>query len=343
VTDDAGSTDRWSSRVPVHSLVDNRVSTRLIRAAGRRLGYEWCPPRTQSSLLEKVLRASKADTVLCNWGTYAVRFKSVLEASPQRLFIQVHGWDTHEQLCPPGYRDKLVSMAQRAIIICNSNTVRGRLLRWGILPERIVTKYPGVEVPPSPANRNGAQEVTILHLGRLVDCKSPDRTIQAFELACNRGLRGKLIIAGDGPLRVTCELLKARSKWQNRIKLTGAVTAEEGASLFASSDIFTLHSIRGELTGQEEAFGVAVVEAMAAALPVVSCRIAGIVETVIDQQTGVLVAPGDVEAQAETFLQFERDPVLRRRMGQAGWSRVKELFSWEREKAELLRILALQN
>jgi glycosyltransferase involved in cell wall biosynthesis len=209
----------------------------------------------------------------------------------------------------------------------------------GIPADRLVVKYCGVEVPDAPMQRPSGSEITILHLGRLIDCKSPDRTIQAFELASDRGLQGKLIIAGDGPLRVTCELLRARSKWKDRIEILGAVSGEQGASLLRSADILTLHSIRGELTGQIEAFGVALVEAMAATLPVASCRIGGIPEVVVDGETGILVEPGDVEAQAEALLQLANNPSLRYEMGKAGWRRAKELFTVEAEQEALLAVL----
>ncbi len=173
-----------------------------------------------------------------------------------------------------------------------------------------------------------------------MDCKSPDRTIQAFELACEQGLRGRLIIAGDGHLRVTCELLRVRSKWRDRIELLGAVSKEEGDRLRAEADIFTHHAIQGEISGQFESFGLAIVEAMAESLPVVTCPVGGIKETVVGGQTGILIEPGDVEAQAAALLKLARDPELRYQLGKAGWQRAKDNFSLELEKKNLLSILS---
>src|SRR5690606_33177261 len=115
-----------------------------------------------------------------------------------------------------------------------------------------------------------APEVQILYLGRLVDCKGPDLTIQAFSLACEQGLRGKLTIAGDGPLLAECEQLRAVSPFAHCIQLLGSVDEPTAERLRTEADIFTAHNRKGPYTNQEEAFGVSFVEAMAAALPIVS-------------------------------------------------------------------------
>jgi colanic acid/amylovoran biosynthesis glycosyltransferase len=327
----------WNG-VPLYSLTDQSQARRIYWDIRRRLGVPAHPP-TQADQLRKLIRSSRVDTILCQYGTFAVKLLPALIETSARVFIHVHGYDTTPSMCPPDYPSDLLRLSERATIICNSRETRGRLLSMGIPADRLVVKYCGVEVPDAPMQRPSGSEITILHLGRLIDCKSPDRTIQAFELASDRGLQGKLIIAGDGPLRVTCELLRARSKWKDRIEILGAVSGEQGASLLRSADILTLHSIRGELTGQIEAFGVALVEAMAATLPVASCRIGGIPEVVVDGETGILVEPGDVEAQAEALLQLANNPSLRYEMGKAGWRRAKELFTVEAEQEALLAVL----
>jgi glycosyltransferase involved in cell wall biosynthesis len=71
----------------------------------------------------------------------------------------------------------------------------------------------------------------------------------------------------------------------------------------------------------------AVLEAMAAGLPVVATRVGGVPEVVVEGQTGILVPPRDPNALADALLTLLRDPNLRRRMGQAGRQRVQEYFS----------------
>ncbi|MCH8923254.1 MAG: glycosyltransferase, partial [Planctomycetes bacterium] len=73
-------------------------------------------------------------------------------------------------------------------------------------------------------------------------------------------------------------------------------TQVTGERLRAEADIFTAHNCTGPITRQEEAFGVSIVEAMAAGLPVVSGRSGSLPEIVEDRVDGILVEPGDREA-----------------------------------------------
>lgn len=294
--------------------------------------------QTQLELLEAILLNTQADTILCQYGTLAELFLPVLQHAPQRLVIHFHGKDAHESMLPAGYRTRLEALVKRATVIC-SPYIYTIISEWQIPHEQIVVKTYGVEVPDSPVYRRGSTEVHILHLGRLIDCKSPDRTLLAFEAAKAYGMKGKLTIVGEGPLRATCEMLRTRSQWRADIEILGHVPQDVVDSLLVDADIFTQHSIKGEVTGQVEAFGVSIVEAMAASLPVVSCALGGIKHIVVNEQTGILVEPGDVGAHAKALIRLSRDPDLRNRMGMAGWHRAKQFYSYEAEQAQLLKIL----
>lgn len=334
----------WSGSVPVSTLLYDDSAARGIpfklarlaaRAAHRELHELYASRR-----LAQVIRQQRPDAILVSYGTVAAPLRSVLLNTNRRVVIHVHGFDTEAHFFPPAYGEQMRDLSRKALILCNSQHTRAKLLDWGISPERLLVKYTGIEVPPEPPPHRDGDEITILHLGRLIDCKAPDRTIHAFELACERGLNGRLIMAGDGNMMTTCQALANASRWRDRIELPGEVSAEQGAALRANADVFTLHSMRGEKSGQVEALGVAVLEAMAAALPVVSCRMGGILESVVDGETGILGEPDDVEAQAAAFLTLAHDPALRRQMGAAGWARARDVFSYEREKAVLLAVLS---
>ena len=206
-----------------------------------------------------------------------------------------------------------------------------------------MVKYYGIPAPatpPPPCARR--QAVEILYLGRLCDCKGPDLTIQAFEIACQRGLRGKLTIAGDGELMMTCQLLWRRSPYRDRIRLLGAVNAQRGQQLRDEADIFTAHNCIGRLSGEDEALGPSILEAMADGLPVVTGRQGGVCETVVDSETGMLFLPEDVEAHADALMCLAGDPKLRSRLGRAGWERVRAEFSVAKEQAALRKLLGVE-
>jgi glycosyltransferase involved in cell wall biosynthesis len=77
----------------------------------------------------------------------------------------------------------------------------------------------------------------------------------------------------------------------------------------------------------EESFGITLTEAMAMRLPVVASGNAGVLDIVVDNETGILVPPKDYQALADGFMKLARDPSVRRKFGEAGRRRVEEIFS----------------
>jgi len=89
-----------------------------------------------------------------------------------------------------------------------------------------------------------------------------------------------------------------------------------------------------------ESFGLALVEAMACGIPVVSTNRGGPAEIVLDGQTGYLTPPGRDDLIADRALRLLADEQLRRRMGEAGRSRVCQSFSLERYASDFERLVA---
>jgi len=343
---------RWNGRIPALAIGDD--SPRLWRRMARRANLPIAakPRRTGIRFVRKAVRSHKVSRILVHYLKFALEFEEVWSCTAKPLFVHCHGYDVtwdirpHDRLGPPvhapGYVDSVRRLARKAVLIANSNATARRLFDIGIPSHRVVVKYLGVPVPSRPPKRPTRTEgLNILYLGRLVDFKGPDLVIRAFELACQRGLHGHLTIAGDGPLRMMCEMLRLRSRFSDRIRLLGAVDKETGEKLRAEADIFAAHNCLGPFSHQEEAFGVGVAEAMAYGIPVVSGRSGSLPELITDREEGRLVEPGDIEAQAEAFLELASDPILRRRLGEAAWRKARERFSCEQERAQLRRILGL--
>ena len=174
-----------------------------------------------------------------------------------------------------------------------------------------------------------------------MDFKGPDIVIRAFEKACSMGFDGELIMAGDGPLRVTCELLIAHSPFKKRIRLLGAVNSDKGRKLMEEADIFTAHNCIGPLSGQEEAFGVTTIEAMAAGVPVINAKSGSIPELIEDGVSGILVQPSDIDGHAKAFMRLQSDTKLRLAIASNAWERVQSNFTREQESRNLRSILGL--
>ena len=141
----------------------------------------------------------------------------------------------------------------------------------------------------------------------------------------------RLVIYGDGPLRA--ELEERAHDLGAPAEFPGFVTDVEDR--IAELDVFVLPS-RGEN------LPIAILEAMAAALPVVATRVGGVPEVVVDGETGLLVEPEDTAGLAAALDRVAGDDELRQRLGRAGATRVVEHFdatSTARRMVELYRNL----
>ncbi len=129
----------------------------------------------------------------------------------------------------------------------------------------------------------------------------------------------RLIVAGEGRDRETLGLLPEAAR--DRVSLLGTIPNDLVPSVHAASEVFV-----SSAWGQES-FGIAVVEAMAAGLPVVVSDIPGYREVVDHGVEGLLVPPRDPEALAAALLRVLRDPSLAERLGRAGRARARA-YDW---------------
>jgi hypothetical protein len=105
-----------------------------------------------------------------------------------------------------------------------------------------------------------------------------------------------------------------------------------------AADIFALPSVT-DTQGASDVFPTVIIEAMAAARPVVSTRLAGIPESIVHGETGLLVRPADAMALAEALARLIEDPKLRLHYGRAGRERIEQHFRIEHTVAPLIELL----
>ena len=167
---------------------------------------------------------------------------------------------------------------------------------------------------PRRSPEDSPSSLRLLVVARLVEKKGIEDAIRAVAQ-----LPGayEFIVAGDGPLRQSLEELAAALAPNGQIRFVGAQTRHEVLRLIQSSDIFVSPN-RTAVDGDIEGIPVAIMEAMASALPVVSTRHSAIPELVEHGVSGWLVDEGDVTALAERICTLAADAGLRTRMGEAG-------------------------
>jgi len=126
---------------------------------------------------------------------------------------------------------------------------------------------------------------------------------------------------------------------QERIQLPGPKPQHELRACLADASVFVLPSVP-EPEGGMDNLPTVIMEAMASGLPVVSTRIGGIPEMVIDNQTGFLVQPEDAVALARAIEKVINDRSLAQKLGQAGYERAQRLFSIEKNVRQLCALLS---
>ncbi|MBP7051973.1 MAG: glycosyltransferase family 4 protein [Phycisphaerae bacterium] len=230
----------------------------------------------------------------------------------------------------PSIRDFIVAerlCGSKKIIVLCAGSVAGVDARkafspyeWGIAARQAVREENGIP--------HDAQVVGFV--GRIVADKGMRELASAWRRLRDRYPMLHLVLVGpfDATDPVSAED-EALFRTDGRVHLTGL--REDVARYLAGMDVFVLPSYR-------EGFPVVNLEAAAMALPVVSTRIPGCVDSVRDGVTGTLVPPRHATALADAITAYLDDPILRRQHGQAGRERVLQEFRPEDVWESLYRL-----
>jgi phosphatidylinositol alpha-mannosyltransferase len=143
-----------------------------------------------------------------------------------------------------------------------------------------------------------------------------------------RRVDARLLVIGAGPKAREYRRFVGLRQIRD-VEFLGRVSDDDKARYFASADIFCAPA-----TGQES-FGIVLLEAMAAGVPIVASDIHGYKRVVQRDVQGLLVEPRNHRALAAALYALSNDPDLRHRMGEAGRSRAPE-YSWDRVTEQLV-------
>jgi len=184
-----------------------------------------------------------------------------------------------------------------------------------------------------------AEVPTFVCVAGLREYKGHDVLLDACALLRARGVRVQVILAGEGALRRHLEARLAREGLGDAVRLLGAVPHQRVPDLLASATAMVLPSVRAR-DGQMEGIPVALMEAMAAGVPVISTRLSGVPELIEDGETGLLVPERDAPALAAAMERLASEPGLGRRLAEAARRTVRERFDRSRNVAVLESLLA---
>jgi glycosyltransferase involved in cell wall biosynthesis len=203
--------------------------------------------------------------------------------------------------------DRLCARRFDHVVAC-STSVRDLLVDdYGCAAEKVTcvrNRWSG-----SPRDHDPPAEVpTVISVAHLRPAKSHDVLLRAWVDIVREVPHARLTLAGDGPLRADLEARTSSLGLRDAVHFAGAV--EDVWPLLAQAHVFVLAS-------SHEPLGIAILEAMAAGLPVVASAVGGIPEIADDGNTGFLVSPGDPVELGRALVRLLTSGELRTRMGTA--------------------------
>ena len=181
---------------------------------------------------------------------------------------------------------------------------------------------------PEQSNRQPHRRLRVVSVGRLSPEKGQHGLFEGFWAAVEQGLDAELAVIGDGPDRGRLQALLRSHEQGDRIKLLGSAPEEDTLEVIGAADVLVMFSFM-------EGLPVVLMEALALRVPVIAPRVAGIPELVEDHVTGLLFHPGDIQGFTEALMHLGQDAYLRQRLGDAGRTRVEQMFAIEVATAPL--------
>ena len=170
------------------------------------------------------------------------------------------------------------------------------------------------------------EDIVLGFVGRFARIKNLEMLISAFQRLSRDYPEVRLMLVGDGELRQSLDSLVDSLGLRRRVLFTG--WQRDLLTVYAAMDAVVMSSLN-------EGTPVAIVEAMAAALPVVATNVGGVADLIDDGLDGLLVRSGDIEALHKSMAIVAANPALRLELGNAARNKIRKRFAPERLVADI--------
>jgi len=259
-----------------------------------------------------------------------------LRQSAVPLVSTCHTWyDNDLTVSLYGKADRFV-LRNYAAVVAVSEEVRQRLLKAGVRKDKIHLVRNGIDLrpfenaPPSLRELFSQDRSPIVGLvGRLATEKGVDIFLRAAARVLVELPSTKFVVVGDGPDREQLELLIDALQIRDNVSLLGR--RDDMPSVYASLDVMVSASRR-------EGLPIAILEGMASSLPIIATAVGAVPTIVLNEKTGVLIPPEDVETMASEIVKLLTNPLQEQQLGAAAKKLIKDNFSAQRMTADYLRV-----
>lgn len=290
--------------------------------------WEECPDGIHDAIAG-FFKQHKVEVILAEFGFHGACITPHAKRLGIPLIVHFHGHDAHRDLLiepyKPAYRE-MFSYASKIVSV--SHFMTEKLIALGAPPEKIVYNPYGPR-PEFYSNLPDYSSNTILSVGRFTDIKAPAVTLCAFRRLLSLHPEVRLMMVGTGELLECCKSLARAWRIDAQVTFTGGMDHSILLPLFSNACMFVQHSVTPSY-GDAEGTPNTILEAGAAALPVVSTRHAGIVDAVRNEETGILVDEYDAEGMAQAMNQLFSNRNLCEVYGTAAKQHIEREYNIER-------------
>lgn len=241
----------------------------------------------------------------------------------------------HEPLASPKLRERL---SRARFLVANSQFSSGYLAKNLGTATPIHTIYNGLDLEAFPLRQQEPDTPVILSVGRLVEKKGFLDLVAACALLKERGVRFSCELVGTGPLSGALKERIRQADLNDRVKLLGPMPQEALQRQYARATVFALPCVVGA-DGDRDILPNVLKEAMASGVPVVTTRLEGIEELITDEQSGLLLEPGDTAGLAARLERVLLDAALQKRLAAAGRRVIEERFARQANFSTLKTLL----
>jgi glycosyltransferase involved in cell wall biosynthesis len=330
----------------------NGIQVHYIKGVGNALTRYWRFARSASKKIKELNKQNGFDIIHANLPL--VPSFAIPDDSAKAIVCAVHStWkgeamvtkrDNPKELNPNeksmlrfnfvlrSYEKKLMKRSD-ALIAVSKYTVDELTDLYGIDKTKIHVIYNGVDIERFKPRPNSAErrrefglekdQKVVLFVGRLYHRKGIDTLLRSVPPVLKEYSNVKFVISGTG-FKQKEESLRNLAKEldiEDHVTFLGYVPDDKLPLLYSASDIFVLPAIY-------ENFPFAILEAQATGLPVISTKVGGIPEFLVDNQNGYVIEPRDPTQLTQKVLALLQDPKLAKKMGDRGRKLIEEKFDW---------------
>lgn len=279
--------------------------------------------------VKQYLQKHKIQVVLAEYGTTGAQIFPLCRELKIPMIVHFHGYDISKQEVLDFHKELYKEMfAYVSYIVAVSEDMKDDLIAAGAAKGKTVVNPYGpnnafFKIEPDYHSNN------FLAVGRLIDKKAPYYTLAAFKRVHELYPELKLVMIGGGYLANACKNLIRYLGLGESVELIDTLPHADLVKYFANAFCFIQHSIVAN-DGDAEGTPVAILEASAAGLPIVSTKHKGIKEAVVHGKTGYLVDEHDVSNMFQYMKAFAEDRALAARLGANASEYIRENYSMQK-------------